>query len=243
MKNKILITLLFILFAIPIPVSVIYFLISFVWFLGVFTGELSFLEIISTVLRMIISASYLFIYVYALKKTRKEKRISTKTFLPIVHCLFALLFIVLLIKPIDNYADLSAKHFGFAKKDFVVVEELDTHGGFQGEGSYYLALDCSENKEKSHKIIKDWNKLPLSKNLNYIMYGEVRDGLTYGYELAKKEAHIPEIKNGYYMFEDRHPESKDSRDDTDLLDRHSYNFSIAIYDCDTDKMYYFEFDT
>ena len=243
MKNKILITLLFILFAIPIPVSVIYFLISFVWFLGVFTGELSFLEIISTVLRMIISASYLFIYVYALKKTRKEKRISTKTFLPIVHCLFALLFIVLLIKPIDNYADLSAKHFGFAKKDFVVVEELDTHGGFQGEGSYYLALDCSENKEKSHKIIKDWNKLPLSKNLNYIMYGEVRDGLTYGYELAKKEAHIPEIKNGYYMFEDRHPESKDSRDDTDLLDRHSYNFSIAIYDCDTDIMYYFEYDT
>lgn len=243
MKNKILITVLFILFAILIPVSTIYFLMAYVWFFGVFTGDLSFIETISALLRMIISASYLFIYVYALKKTRKEKRISTKTFLPIVHCLFALLFIVLLIKPIDNYADLSAKHFGFAKKDFVVVEELDTHGGFQGEGSYYLALDCSENKEKSHKIIKDWNKLPLSKNLNYIMYGEVRDGLTYGYELAKKEAHIPEIKNGYYMFEDRHPESKDSKDDTELLDRHSYNFSIAIYDCDTNKMYYFEFDT
>lgn len=243
MKNKTLIALLFILFAIPIPVSVIYFLISFVWFLGVFTGELSFPEIISTILRMIISASYLFIYVYALKKTRKEKRISTKTFLPIVHCLFALMLFVLLIKPIDNYADLSAKHFGFAKKDFVVVEELDTHGGFQGEGSYYLTLDCSNNIKKSLKIIKDWNKLPLSESLNYIMYGEVRDGLTYGNELAKKEAHIPEIKNGYYMFEDRHSESKDSKDDTELLDRHSYNFSIAIYDCDTNKMYYFEYDS
>ena len=186
MKNKILITLLFILFAILIPVSTIYFLMAYVWFFGVFTGELSFLEIISTVLRMIISASYLFVYVFAFKKTWKENKISLKTFLPVAHCLIAFMFLILLIKPIDNYADLSAKHFGFAKKDFVVVEELDTHGGFQGEGSYYLALDCSENKEKSHKIIKDWNKLPLSKNLNYIMYGEVRDGLTYGYELAKK---------------------------------------------------------
>ena len=45
------------------------------------------------------------------------------------------------------------------------------------------------------------------------------------------------------MFEDRHLESNDSRDDTELLDRHSYNFSIAIYDCDTNIMYYFEFDT
>lgn len=243
MKNKILIALLFILFSMLIPVSIIYFLMAYVCFFGVFIGELSFIETISALLRMIISASYPFIYVFALKKTRKEKRISTKTFLPIAHCLLALLFIVLLIKPIDNYADLSAKHFGFAKKDFVVIEELDTHGGFQGEGSYYLILDCSDNKEKSLEIIEDWNKLPLSENLNYIMYGEVRDGLTYGYALAKKEAHIPKIENGYYIFEDRHLESNDSKDDTELLDRHSYNFSIAIYDCDTDKMYYFEYDT
>lgn len=243
MKNKILITLLFILFAILIPVSTIYFLMAYVWFFGVFTGDLSFIETISALLRMIISASYLFVYVFAFKKTWKENKISLKTFLPVAHCLIAFMFLILLIKPIDNYADLSAKHFGFAKKDFVVVEELDTHGGFQGEGSYYLALDCSENKEKSHKIIKDWNKLPLSKNLNYIMYGEVKDGLVYGFALAENEANIPKIENGYYMFEDRHLESNDSRDDTELLDRHSYNFSIAIYDCDTDIMYYFEYDT
>ncbi len=124
----------------------------------------------------------------------------------------------------------------------MVVEELDTHDGFPVDGSHYLILDCSNNKAKALEIVKDWNKLPLSKNLNYIMYGEVKDGLTYGYELAK-EAHIPKIENGYYIFKDEHRESKDSTDDTDLLDRHSYNFLIAIYDCDTHKMYYFEFDT
>ena len=74
------------------------------------------------------------------------------------------------------------------------------------------------------------------------MYGGRKDGVTYGYELAE-EAHMPSIDNGYYMFEDRHSESKDSRDDSELFDRYSFNFSIAIYDCDTDKLYYFEFDT
>ena len=80
MKNKILITLLFILFAILIPVSTIYFLMAYVWFFGVFTGDLSFIETISALLRMIISASYLFVYVFAFKKTWKEN-LTLKLFL------------------------------------------------------------------------------------------------------------------------------------------------------------------
>ena len=99
------------------------------------------------------------------------------------------------------------------KKDFSVVEELDTHGGFLGDGSYYLILDCSNNKEQALEKVEGWNKLPLSENLNLIMYGGEKDGVTYGYELAE-EAHMPSIDNGYYMFEDRHSESNDSRDDS-----------------------------
>ena len=41
----------------------------------------------------------------------------------------------------------------------------------------------------------------------------------------------------------RHPDAIDASDDTDLFDRYSYNFSIAVYDLDTDMLYYFEFDT
>jgi len=242
MKNKILIVSLFILFAIPIPFFTLVFLVSILWLLISIIEFLPFLEIINTLLRMIISASYLFTYVFALKKTWKENKISAKTFMPIAHCFIALMLLFLVIKPVDNYIDKTKQYFGFTKKDFLVVEELDTHDGFQGEGLYYLILDCSHNKTKSMQIVKNWKKLPLSENLNYIMYGEVKDGLTYGYELAK-EAHIPKIENGYYIFKDEHSQSKDSTDDTELLDRHSYNFSIAIYDCDTDQMYYFEYDT
>lgn len=149
---------------------------------------------------------------------------------------------MLSLNPVGDYTNDTQEYFGFAKNDFSVVEELDTHGGFLGDGSYYLILDCSNNKEKSLEMIKDWNKLPLSENLNLIMYGGEKDGVTYGYNLAE-EAHMPKIENGYYMFEDRSSESKDSTDDSELFDRYSFNFSIAVYDCDTNIMYYFEFDT
>lgn len=150
--------------------------------------------------------------------------------------------LLLLLKPINNYTDITAPYFGFTKKDFSVIEELDTHGGFQGEGSHYLILDCSNNKQKAFEIIKDWNNLPLSENLNIAMYGGEKDGIIYGYELAK-EAHIPKIENGYYIFEDNQLEGIDSSNDSELLNRSSFNFEISVYDCDTDKMYYFKFDT
>ena len=54
---------------------------------------------------------------------------------------------------------------------------------------------------------------------------------------------IPQIENGYYYFLDRHSRSVDSYDDSDVLDRYSFNFTIAIYDADNDILYYVEFDT
>ena len=132
--------------------------------------------------------------------------------------------------------------FWIYKKNFTVVEELDTHGGFIGDGSYYLILDCSENKAKAMNLTENWNELPLTENLGLIMYGGEKDGVSYGYNLAE-DAHMPIIENGYYIFRDRHSESVDNEDDSQLFDRNSYNFSIALYDCNTDRMYYFVYDT
>ena len=241
MKKKILIIILFILFALPIPIAILGFLMAFIWISGVIIERFPFIEILPALCIIAAGAIYLFGYVYALSKTREENKITAKTFLPIVNGLLAVMFL-LLINPIDNYIYKTTSYFGFTKKDFSVIEELDTHGGFQGEGSYYLILDCSDNKQKALEIIEDWNKLPLSENLNIAMYGGKKDGIAYGYELAK-EAHMPKIENGYYMFKDRQSKGNDSKDDTHLLKRSSFNFLIAVYDCDTDKMYYFKFDT
>ena len=42
---------------------------------------------------------------------------------------------------------------------------------------------------------------------------------------------VPEITNGYYFFLDRHSQSTDPHDDTNVLSRASFNLTIAIYDC------------
>ena len=241
MKNKILIILLFILFAIPIPIGILGFLFSFVGIAGVIIGELRFVETLSSLCVIASGATYILGYIYALSKTREENKITAKTFVPIISGLLAVI-ILLMLKPINNYTDITTPYFGFTKKDFSVVEEFEDYGGFPVDGSHYLILDCSDNKQKAFEIINDWNKLPLSENLNIAMYGGEKDGVIYDYELAK-EAHIPKIENGYYIFEDRHSESSDSKDDSELFDRYSFNFSIAVYDCDTDKMYFFKFDT
>lgn len=233
MKNKTLIVFLFILLAIPIPIAVLGSLMTLLWFVSSITKESSFVEIVMSLLGMVICTTYIVTYIYSLNKTTKSKRISLKTFFPVCHCLIAVLFL-LSLTPAGNYVSNTREYFGFAKKDFTVVEELDTHGGFLGDGSYYLLLDCSDNEKEALDKVKGWEKLPLSENLERIMYG--------GYELAEK-AHIPQIENGYYIFEDRSSESTDITDDTELFDRYSFNFSIAIYDCNTNKMYYFEFDT
>lgn len=131
----------------------------------------------------------------------------------------------------ENYA-------GFSRNDFTVVEEKDTHGGFHGDGTYLLVLDCSKNKETAQELVKDWKELPLSDSLHTILYGSD----TYGSLLAE-ETNIPEVTNGYYYFCDRHVESTDSSDDTNLFTRASFNFTLAVYDSDTDRLYYVEFDT
>lgn len=138
--------------------------------------------------------------------------------------------------------DVQRDYFGFDKNEFAVVEEANTHGGFHGDGTYYLILDCSGNKEKALENLKSWSELPLPENLQLIMHGGEKNGIVYGYDLAE-EAKIPDVKNGYYCFYDRHSESTDSCDDSELFDRGSYNFSTAVYDSNVDIMYYFEFDT
>lgn len=54
---------------------------------------------------------------------------------------------------------------------------------------------------------------------------------------------VPKIENGYYCFVDRHSQSKDKKDDSPLLNRYSINCSLAIYDTDTNLLYYLELDT
>lgn len=54
----------------------------------------------------------------------------------------------------------------------------------------------------------------------------------------------PTFENGVYKFVDRQADPGEDRgDDSALLGRYSFNFTIAVYDMDSDFLYYFEMDT
>lgn len=158
-----------------------------------------------------------------------------------VGIILIFMFLIISIYLILNTTYLQ-REFNINPKNFIVIDKNDTHGGFHGDGTYHIALDCSKKKEKVLKIVNEWSELPLSENLQLIMYGGEKDGMTYGYNIAK-ETNIPIIANGYYCFLDRHSDTVDKYSDIDLFDRYSYNFSLAIYDTDTDILYYIRQDT
>lgn len=115
----------------------------------------------------------------------------------------------------------------------------DTHDGFHGDGEQIIKINCNENSNDILEQLDDWNEFPLTENLQLIMYGGVRDKMSYEYNLAQKNG-IPQITNGYYYFIDR---QSNSNDDKEIFNRHALNFTLAIFDVDTNIMYYYEIDT
>lgn len=113
----------------------------------------------------------------------------------------------------------------------------DSHGGFHGDGTTFYRLEFPDDSAvDSIKKNKNWKELPLTDNLTTLAGFIERDN-DWGNPL------IPQVENGYYCFIDRHSESRDKKDDTDVLNRCSYNFTIAVYDTDSNILYYGEEDT
>ena len=84
----------------------------------------------------------------------------------------------------------------------------------------------------------------MTENLTALVYGLKDETSSIDPYISEDgEALFPKVENGYYYFYDRHSESKDHFDDTNVLSRHSFNFVIAIFDTDTNRLYYSKFDT
>ncbi len=131
------------------------------------------------------------------------------------------------------------------------ISYTDDHGGFHGDGTTFIALQFS-NDEVLDEIreSEEWSSLPLDETVEILIYGkeyESEDGedfFQYGPYVTDDDFHplFPEVENGYYCLIDRYTPSPDEKE-TGILDRYSYNFTLGIYDTDTDILYYCEFDT
>lgn len=126
-----------------------------------------------------------------------------------------------------------------------ILQSMDSHGGFHGDGDTYVKISFDDDEGKSFvkelETTTGWNELPLTDNLNTIVYGTEIVG-PYATN-DNGETYFPFVSNGYYFFIDRHSESKNIKDDTNIIKRASFNFTIAIYDINNHVLHYYELDT
>lgn len=120
-----------------------------------------------------------------------------------------------------------------------VLQNVDTHSGVQNDGVYVLTLEFggAYGAEAATQIAANtqWRTLPLTDPLRQaaetLLLGE--DG----------ERYIPEVETGYYFFLDRHSQATDPADDSGLFSRPSFNFTLAVYDTQSNRLYYCVLDT
>ncbi len=145
---------------------------------------------------------------------------------------------------VGSYLDINTES---AKIDTVISEPRS----FNGDGSTYVVMNFSDNPiAEEIKEKENWKQLPLTENLTIIVYGGEKDGeqinaFVCDYDDGAKTGVplIPQIENGYYYFVDRHLDKKYIYNDSEIFNRESYNYTIAIYDEDTDLLYFWSEDT
>lgn len=119
---------------------------------------------------------------------------------------------------------------------FAKIEEKDTHGGFHGDGETYTKIYFS--KEKAEKFINKINKNDHWKNLQ--MPGKLQKRIS---NTIDKEMKIPYIEQGYWFFVDRHDKATDKYNYNEMFGRSSLNFSIAVFDINSNILYIYALDT
>ena len=120
-----------------------------------------------------------------------------------------------------------------------IDKSSDSHGVFLSDGDYFVKITCSDiNYEE---LSNNWKELPLTKSL--IDATTLKKCNNKTCQDIYEEYSIPNISNGYYYFIDRHNDSKNKYDDSELNNRSSYNYTLALLDKDTNIIYYYELDT
>ena len=167
-----------------------------------------------------------------------ETKRKKKTGIILLICGISLIFLFN-SKLFNNKMEKINKSIEITSFDCKILEDKDTHGGFLGDGDYFAKISCS--RLDYAKLSSNWKKLPLTDSLNKIM--ELIQCSDKECKSAYERYNIPNISNGYYYFLDRHSDSKNKYDDSNINNRSSYNFTLALLDKDTNIIYYYKLDT
>lgn len=131
-----------------------------------------------------------------------------------------------------------------------VLNHVETHGGFLGDGETYVEISFTEEEMPSltEEICSssNWKELPASNVLSAVLYGGQVGETDHGSFVENKDLGIPAlpiIEYGFYFFRNDNYAASGSDDETSIFDSYSYNFTIALLDLDRNRIIYFDFDT
>lgn len=124
------------------------------------------------------------------------------------------------------------------------ISNYDTHSG-NGDG-----VSCVVFSFKNDTIVEkieanpSWKSFPLNETVETLVYGVSDETSSVGPYLNDNDGNalVPEIQNGYYLLIDRQVE-KGKASGADILHRHSFNFTLGLFDTDTNTLYFCKLDT
>ncbi len=161
-----------------------------------------------------------------------------KSFIIVTIILVVILILICAILFKDNKKRIG-KNIELDLSSCKIVSSKDTHSGFLGDGEYFVKVECKKLEFKS--LPENWKELPLSEELSNITNMESCDDKSC--KNIYDRYSIPKDIEGSYYFLDRHIESISIHDDSNLNNRSSYNFSLALLDKKKKTIYYYELDT
>ena len=121
------------------------------------------------------------------------------------------------------------------------ISATDTHGGFHGDGVSSVALSFSDlSVLEDIKGTAEWKAFPLDDTVQALVYGVNDETSSIGPFINDGTGNplVREIQNGYYILIDRQKDQE-----TDILERSSFNVTVGLYDTDTNTLYYCTLDT
>ncbi len=142
-----------------------------------------------------------------------------------------------------------SKEIGIDVTNAELLSEVDTHGGFHGDGISCVALQLDAEVAQTISQAPGWKTFPLDQTTKTLLYGvtqKTAEGLwKQGPYLRGNDERplVPRIESGYYLLLDRHSEAKPDQDPAEILQRASLNLTVAVYDDVNGILYVCRLDT
>lgn len=115
-----------------------------------------------------------------------------------------------------------------------------------GDGQLFVELQFyGDDAEAAIRDNPRWNPLPPNDEVTTLLYGSSGINSFAGPFVTTRDGEplFPAVKTGYYFFEDRHPDAWAGEPESAVLERASFNFTVAVYDAESDTLYFAQLDT